>query len=334
MLRLGKLARKELENMVIGRILGETPSSDILEVKPSYGIDFAVIKLNGGKRLIIASDPVTGALEKAGWYSINVACNDVATSGNRPQFAQIVALLKEKSSEADLNEVINDVTLAANELGVVITGGHTEVTPGLDRTIIMCTCFSIATNYVTSGGAKPGDYIVMTKYAGIEGTSILASEFRSMLEKRVSKELIKEALNLRLMISVVKEAVAAYSTGWVNAMHDPTEGGLIGGLYEMSVASGVGFKVYRERIPIHPTTRVISNILNIDPLRLISSGVLLISVNPHGVNEVLNKIKSIGVKAEVIGKFGGKEKVLVSSDGSKIEITEEPVDELWRLSQV
>lgn len=331
MLRLGKLHRKQLEALVIDRVIRGVPVSERLVVKPGYGVDFAAIKLDDGRYLIVASDPVTGALERAGWYSVNVACNDVATSGNKPQFVQVVALLKEKSSEDELNELINDVTTAANELGVTVTGGHTEVAPGLDRTITVCTCFAIATSFVTSSGVRQGDYIVMTKFAGVEGTSILASAFRNMLKKKLGERLLADALNLRLMISVVKEAVLAYSTGWVNAMHDPTEGGLLGGLYEMSVASGVGFKVYEERVPVHPATKAISSVLDIDPLKLISSGVLLISVIPEGVGSVLERLRSQGVVAEVIGRFEEGDRVLVRRGGSLTRITEEPLDELWRL---
>ena len=200
--------------------------SDRILMGPEAGVDFGVIKLNGCY-MIVSSDPITGVASNVGWYAVNVSGNDVATSGNRPEFMESIIMLPEDSTEADLTKLADEMHRAADELGISIVGGHTELTPGLARPIIVVTAFSFVKGYVSSAGAQDGDKILMTKTAGLEGTAVLARE-SDRLGIRLGRSLVERAKRLEEQLSVVPEAVAAYGTGAVHGMHDCTEGGVLG----------------------------------------------------------------------------------------------------------
>ncbi|MEM2339185.1 MAG: AIR synthase-related protein, partial [Nitrososphaerales archaeon] len=169
-----------------------------------------------------------------------------------------------------------------------------------------------------------------TKSAGIEGTSILAETFKDKLIE-LGEDLLNRASSMIEKISIVNEAVQAFATGCVHAMHDPTEGGILNGVYEMALASNLGFRIYEDKIPIDDITMKICHFLNIDPLRLISSGTLLMAVNPKDANKVSKALKSIGVKVSKIGEFTDRERVLIKRDGTEERIDSSITDELWKL---
>jgi len=313
-LGLGKLPSGLLERYVLGRL--GAPSGDVV-LGPKVGVDFGAINLGKGY-LIVSSDPVTGSLEHAGWIAVHVSANDVATSGNPPRYLQMVILLPEDSDVRTLSRITSEVDRAARGLGLSVVGGHTEVTPGLRRPIVCATCFTYAETYVSADQAKAGDVVILTKTAGLEGTAILGGA---------------SARRLLASLSVVGEAVEAYRSGGVHAMHDCTEGGVLGALYEMAKSSHVGFRVYEEKIPVHPLTRRLSAKLKLDPLRLISSGSLLIAAKPSRANQVVSSLRSKGYSATIIGRFTRKHMVVVRSNGAHEQIRSEPVDELWRLQE-
>ncbi|MEM3386154.1 MAG: AIR synthase family protein [Nitrososphaerales archaeon] len=326
-LPLGKVPPQILESIVLKKGGAFSP---LLLVKPKVGVDIAVIALKE-HYLILSSDPITGVAEEIGWYAVNVAANDVATSGARPMFLQSVILLPEGSDASTLKQIAYDMHKAAKKLGISITGGHTETVKGLKKPIVISTCFSVAETYVTSADARLGDVIMMTKAAALEGTSILARFDRSL--KNLPNSTRKKAINLAKKISIVEDALTAYSTGYVHAMHDPTEGGVIGGLCEMAVASGLGFIVYRSKIPVLSVTREICGLKGIDPLLLISSGSLLMAVDPNGVEEVKSQLKCKGISVAEIGRFTASKRIVVDEMGKKHAYPKAVVDELWRLEE-
>ncbi|PSN83427.1 hypothetical protein B9Q01_04740 [Candidatus Marsarchaeota G1 archaeon OSP_D] len=287
-------------------------------VPPKVGVDFGALKL-GSYYLIVSSDPVTGAPFDQGWYALNVCANDVSTSGNAPSFFQVVILLPERGSLSELKRITKGLNKAALSLGATIVGGHTEVTPSLSFPIVCVTGFAFARHFVSASNAKAGDSIVFTKWAGVEGTSIIAYKIGL---KRVAKKFSS-------MLSVVKEAVTAYKTLAVHAMHDCTEGGVIGALYEMSVASKLGFEVYEQKIPVAHETNTLCSAFKLDPLRLIGSGSLLLSVKSGREKQVINALSHLGVNASVIGKFTKGKKLLISRK-KEVEINEAPSDEIWK----
>jgi len=329
--RVGKLGPDLLARYVFSRTGAEDPS---VLVGPSYGEDSAIIDM-GDLVLVVHSNPITEALGRVGWLAVHVACNDVAVRGARPRWLLPVILLPEGCPEDLLDAVTAQVDEAAREVGAAVVGGHTERCPGLDRTIISMTALGLAPKdrYVITGGARPGDLVVMTKGAGLEGTSIIATDFRDeLLATGLSGDLLARAEGFMAEISVVEEALALAEVG-VNSMHDPTEGGLLGGLAELAYASGRLVEVREEDIIIRPETRAICDVMGVDPLRLVSSGCLLASLPADRLDEAARALDGLGVEWAVIGEVrdGPPGLVLHRRDGGVEHVGPFVEEELARL---
>jgi hydrogenase maturation factor len=300
---------------------------------PSLGIDGAVIDVND-KSIIASMDPITGATERIGWLTVNVNANDVATFGVEPAFLLSCILLPENTNRKIVETISRQIGTAAKELGIAIIGGHCEVTPGLTNPVaIGCTIgVTEKANYVTAAGAKAGDTLIMTKSAGIEGTAILASDRESVLKKAIKDHLIRRAKEFYGEISVVKEATTAFKTGFVHAMHDPTEGGLAGGIHEMADASGLGVSVFEEKIPVRSETVMICEFFKIDALQLIASGSLLIAAESDCSDKVVDVLKRNGIETAIIGEFlSSPSKRSITCRNGKTEVLVRPTsDHLWR----
>lgn len=321
----GKLSPTDLERIVFPYLGVRRP--DVL-LRAAVGEDSAIIDF-GDWVCVLSTDPITGAAKNAGWLSVHVSCNDVAANGAEPVGVLVTLLLSEKAEEGELRSLMEEVHLAASELKIEVLGGHTEVTPGLVSTIISTTAIGKAprSRYVTSSGARPGDALLLTKSAGLEGTAILATDFESVLRDQVSAESLARAQAFRQEISVVPEGIAA-AEGGATAMHDATEGGVLGAIHEMITAAGVGVEVWADAIPVREETRIICGLFQADPLKLISSGALLISC-PDG-EQMVSRLSRLGVPAGVIGRVteGGR---WVVSGGRRHQLQPSYRDELWRI---
>jgi len=328
-LPVGKLPYSELRKLL--SIVARPDPSVVLG--PGVGEDAALVDL-GDQVLVVHTDPITGAVENIGWFSVHVSANDVATRGARPRWLTTLILLPEgATSEAALG-IARQIREAADEIGAVVVGGHTEVTPRLDRPIVATTAFGVARRdrVVYTANAKPGDVLVLTKGAGVEGTAILASDFRDRLAGRVSEEVVERARGFARELSVVREAMIAVEAGGVHAMHDATEGGVLGAVQEMAIASGLSATVFEERVPVRKETAEICRALGVDPLKLISSGSLLIAVEEASLDRLVERLAEAGITAAPIGRLERGEGVtLHRRDGSVERILEPVVDELWRL---
>jgi hydrogenase maturation factor len=270
---------------------------------PGIGEDASLIRI-GNSVIVAATDPITGSVEDIGWLAVHINANDVATFGVRPRWFLASIMLPSGFQETDLERIMTQIHEAALTLDITVAGGHTEITEGIDRPIVAGFMMGVTTenNYVTSAGARPGDIIVMSKTAAIEGTAILAAEGGPYLSKQLGTKTIDEALSLRSQISVVEDGLVVFETGKITAMHDPTEGGLIGGLHEICDASGVGFEIDLDSIPIHDATTGICNVLSVNVFELISSGCMLMTCTPEGVELVTAALKTKGIQATVLGK--------------------------------
>jgi hydrogenase maturation factor len=329
-LPLGKVPVEVLERVVF-KNLGVKRAEVVLG--PSAGFDGAVLDL-GNKSLIVSMDPITGAVERIGWLAVHVNANDVATFGVEPAFFSSCILLPEQADEEKVEMICSQMDKASKEIGVAIIGGHCEVTPGLANPIVIGCAIGVAERgeYVTAGGAKPGDLLILTKSAGVEGTAILATEhYKFLLKNGFNPDLLKSAQRFFNEISVVKEAVLAFKTGGVNAMHDPTEGGVLGGVHEMADASRLGVKVFEEKIPIAKETIEICRFYGIDPLQLISSGALLIASRKEKAERIIEKLSENGIKASIIGEFlpSRKQRLLVRKNGEVAPLPRPQSDHLW-----
>jgi hydrogenase maturation factor len=292
------------------------------------GEDASLVRV-GNKVLVAATDPITGSVEDVGWLAVHVNANDVATFGISPRWFLVSIILPPGCTKEQLAHIMQQIDEAAQSLDIAVIGGHTEITEGIDRPIVAGFMMGLADDgeYVTSAGAKPGDLIIMTKYAGLEGTSILATEGKGKLANLLEKELLDEATGLRDHISVVSEGLAAFRTGKVTAMHDPTEGGVANGIHEICDASGVGCQIELEKIPIHKATRRICETLAINPLELISSGSMLLTCPSDSGDEIVNAIQSVGVSASIIGTVISEEDIRTTKDGMSLHRPSN--DALW-----
>ncbi|MDI6905417.1 MAG: AIR synthase family protein [Candidatus Bathyarchaeia archaeon] len=299
---------------------------------PAAGFDGSVIDVMD-KSLIVSMDPITGAIERIGWLAVNINANDVATFGVEPAFFSSCILLPKNADRKTVETICVQMDKAAKDLGIAIVGGHCEVTPGLTNPIVVGCTMGITEkgNYVTAGGAKPGDKLILTKSAGIEGTAILAADREKKLKKAVDASLIRNARKFFNQISVVKEAVLAFKTGGVNAMHDPTEGGITGGIHEMADASNLGVKIFEEKIRIQPETVKICEFFQIDPLQLIASGSLLIAVKRKFADKVMKVLEKNEIAAAVIGEFlpSTEKRFMIRKDGELESLVRPASDHLW-----
>ena len=276
-MRPGKVPPEILSNIVFTH-LGVSDSSVLLG--PKLGEDASLIQI-GDHVVIVSTDPITGSVEDIGWLAVHVNANDIATFGVAPRWFLISIMLPDQTKPEELATIMGQIDEAAKALNIAIVGGHSEITERLDQPIIVGFMMGITEKdqFVTSKGAQAGDALLMTKIAAIEGTAILANEGIEMLSKMLDYGVIKEASKLREQISVVRDGVHAFGTGHIHAMHDPTEGGLAGGIHELCDASGLGFEVNYSRIPICTATRLICEALQINPLELISSGTMIMCVS-------------------------------------------------------
>lgn len=315
---------------VVFRNLGAKRSEVVLG--PSAGIDGAVIDL-GNKSLIVSMDPITGALQRIGWLSVNVNANDIATFGVEPQFMLSCIMLPANADKETVETISVQMGQAAKKLGIAIIGGHCETTPGLTNPIVMGCVMGLAEkgNYVTAGGAQPQDTLILTKTAGIEGTAILATDKETQLQKTIISNMLKKAKTYFNRISVVKDATEAFKTGGVHAMHDPTEGGIIGGVTEMAEASKLGVEIHENRIPITQETAAICKHFNIDPLRLISSGALLVASDQTATPRIIERLEQRHVRASIIGNFvkNPKKRTLIRKNGTSEDLPKFVSDHLW-----
>ncbi|AMQ19479.1 AIR synthase family protein [Thermococcus peptonophilus] len=298
---------------------------------PGKGIDFGAVDF-GEKVLVASTDPITGAVEDIGFYAVHVNANDVAVAGARPKWFLLTILLPEGSNERLPERIMGEIDREAKKLGVAIIGGHTEVTPNLDRPIVIGTMLGEVERgkLVRPDGAKPGDAIVMTKWAGLEGTSIIAREKGEELAGIFGKDFVEKAASLIDYISVVPEAILAAEFG-VNAMHDPTEGGIANGLHEMADSAGLGFRVFPDKIPIRDETKAICKYYSLNPLALIGSGSLLIAVSRDRAKALAEILLSRGINAAIIGEFLAEEKRVAVVNGEGRPFPRPETDELWKV---
>ena len=305
---------------------------DEVALGPAAGIDGAVINV-GSKSLIVSMDPITGALERIGWLAVNINANDVATFGVEPAFFFSCILLPEKGDRRTVETICVQMDEAAKDLGMAIVGGHCEVTPRLTNPIVVGCALGLTEkgNYVTAGGAKLGDKLILTKNVGIEGTAILAADREEQLKKTLKPTMLRNAKKFYDNISVVKDAITAFKPGAGHAMHDPTEGGLAGGIHEMADASNLGVKIYEEKIQIAPETVRICDFFRIDPLQLIASGSLLIAAKRNSADKVVKVLEKNEIAAAIIGEFisSPEKRFIIRKEGGLEKLVRPVSDHLW-----
>ncbi|MBM4043602.1 MAG: hydrogenase expression/formation protein [Planctomycetes bacterium] len=305
-------------------------------IGPRVGEDAAVIDF-GKTYLVAKTDPITFATDKIGWYAVNINANDIATMGARPKWLLATALLPERKTNRRLVEgIFKDLIRSCDELGITLCGGHTEITYGLDRPIVVGQMLGEVRKdkLVRKERARPGDAVILTKGIAIEGTSIMARERQAHVRRKFGPRFLGRAQRflVRPGISVVQEALLACQVADVHAMHDPTEGGLATGLFELAKAACAGIHLEREKVKVFPECAHLCAEFGLDPLGLIASGALLIVVRPGDAPKVLRVLRSNAIDAAVIGTLmHARDGLTMTENGARRPLPSFPVDEISKL---
>jgi hydrogenase expression/formation protein HypE len=291
-------------------------------VGPRVGEDAAVIDL-GDRYLVATADPITFATDELGWYALHVNANDIVVRGATPRWFLATLLLPAGATdEAGVRALFDQLGEACEALEVALVGGHSEVTPGLDRPIVAGTMLGEVARdrLVTTAGARVGDAIVLTKGVPLEGAALIARAREAELRTRgVPAATIRRARNfLRTPgISVRPEAELACELATVHAMHDATEGGIATALHELATAAGVGLRIDHDRISVLPEGRVLCEAFGLDPLGTIASGALLLTLAPAEAGVVIHALAREAIDCHFIGQVVPPEQGVMLVEGTR-----------------
>ena len=331
-LPLGKLPSALLE-----RLLARYATSDErLIIGPGIGRDAAAIALDAERAMVVKTDPITFATAEIGWYLVNVNANDLACLGATPRWLLVTALLPEGRTTATLvEEIFVGLHAACAALGIALVGGHTEITHGLDRPILVGTLLGEAprAELVEPGRAQVGDTIILTKGLAVEGTALIAGERAGEVSARHGAAFTARCQDYlhHPGISVVRDAAIARAAGAIG-LHDPTEGGVATGLRELAQAAGLGLTVDATALPIYPETAQLCADYGLDPLGLIASGSLLVVAPPQAAPQIVAELAKAGIVGTIIGSFtASDEGLLLCHPTGATPLPEFAADEIARL---
>jgi hydrogenase expression/formation protein HypE len=334
---LGKVGSEFLRNVVLKNLGAK--SKDVI-TGPGMGIDNTVIRLNKKEVLILTSDPLSYipqvGPENSAWLTINLLASDYTTSGNSPQYAMFDFNLPVHLDDEGLSVYLKQLSEECRKLGISIVGGHTGRYPGCDFTIVGGGFLFGKTSidgYVTPLMADEGDFIILTKGAAIATTSVIAYSFPNYLKKELGEDVLQEAMGMLKECSTVREALVASSTGIrsnVTSMHDATEGGVLGGLYELSEACGKALHVNSSKIIVRDVTRKICKLFSLDPLVSLSEGTLIITCRDYHAEKLVSILEKNGIVSSIVGKVSsGKGLWLMGKDGRYRKFSPPSSDPYW-----
>ena len=320
-MRIGKLTNEQLDRLILKKL--KATRKEVV-CSPSVGVDCTAVALENGLA-VLSCDPITAAESGIGRLTVNVSCNDAAASGAEPIGLMVTFLLPPTVTEEEIGALTDELLDAAEKANVDVIGGHTEITPAVNRIVTCATVIAspVTSRFISPKGMQDGDDIIVTKHAGLEGAVIMADKLKEPL---LTGEEWKTVHSFAGETSVVKEGLYAARHG-AHAMHDVTEGGILGALWEMSAASGVGIEFDRSLIPVHPITRKLGEHYGIDVYKLISSGSMLIACADG--EELVKGLSAIGVEAAIIGKACGSFASVRDKDGNTVEPPE--ADEIYKV---
>jgi hydrogenase expression/formation protein HypE len=324
-MKVGKLNWDDLKQIIDNN---KSVVRDDVRIRSGIGEDCSVINF-GEYECIVSTDPITGADKNIGKLAVHINCNDIAACGVEPIGILVTILVPPTATLDDIKNIMKEIDEETKKLNVEILGGHTEVTEAVNRIVVSCTAIGKgkAQDAVATSGATLGDDIVVTKLLCMEGSSIIANDYLDRVQDVLTHTEVEIARDYVNNISVVPEGRIAGEFG-VNSMHDITEGGVLGALWEVAEASNLGFKVYKEKMPISAITYKMCEKLNIDPLKFISSGSMLITA-ANG-KELVEKLISKGIQATVIGNMTKDRGILVTDEICK-DVLPPSRDELFSI---
>jgi hydrogenase maturation factor len=308
---------------------------------PRFGVDTAVIDLGDGKGLATSSDPLSLipslGLKESAWLSVHLLANDMATTGFAPQYAQFTLNLPTDFSLDKFRRYWGHIHRFCDEIGVAITGGHTGQIPGQESTTPGGgTMFLQAPldEIITSDGAEQGDKIVVTKESALVASSILAMSFPETVKEECGKEIYTQGCQNFYHTSSLDDALAASEVLAPNqelkAMHDVTEGGLLGGIAELAEASGCGFRVDSDKLPVGDATKEICYLFEIDHRLCVGAGSMIMAVSDGQQQALVDHLEDQGIAATVVGELIPEEEgELLIENGKEQEFKFDGRDPYW-----
>ena len=326
-MKIGKIPESVLKRSVFKQI--HHRRSEVL-IRPNVGEDCSYVDTSQSEVMVLSSDPITGTVQDVGRLAAYITANDIASSGAEMIGIMVTLLLPEETTEQTLKEIMAELEASCKELNIEIMGGHTEVTAAVNQPIASITGVGKLTkeDMVTTSGLKPGQDIVMTKWAGLEGTAIIAKAKEEELLSRYTRDFIGGAKKFINHISVVEEARIAKQYE-VTSMHDVTEGGIYGALWEIAAASGVGVEIQLKSIPLRQETVEICEFYDLNPYLLISSGSLLMGTFKG--RELVDALEEVGIPAAIIGKVtSGNERIVINEEERRY-LEPPKCDELYKV---
>lgn len=312
MLKNGKIHENVLKRSVL-KLLDK--KSDNVISGPAFGADFSAISVEPDEMVVVSSDAITETSIDSAVYAVNLSANNIAVAGATPIGITTTILLPDKTEESELKSIVKSLNKACVNLGMIVIGGHTEVTGAVTRPVITITGVGKAkkNRQEIYNMAKPGDDIVVTKWVGLSGTSIIAKEKEDVLKNRFSSAFVDRAADFMSLVSVAEDAKCAIGTGLVHALHDVSSGGIYGALWELAQASGIGLEIDLMSIPLKQETVELCEEFELNPYELMSGGALLIAAS-NGY-DVVRSLKLEGINAAVIGKAtSGNDRVIINGD--------------------
>ena len=328
-MKIGKVSETVLKRSIFKQI--HTKRDEVL-LGAGVGEDCAAVKLSPGEIFVISTDPITGTVKDVGMLAIQITANDLASSGAEPVGVMLTVLLPEEVEEADIREMMRQVEDACAHFHIQVMGGHTEVTRAVTQPVISVTGVGKVREdrLVSTAGAKPGQDILVTKWIGIEGTSIIAKEKEKELLEHFSAAFVDTAKGFDQYLSVLPDSRIAVEHG-VSAMHDVTEGGIYGALWEVAEASGIGLEIDLKAIPIRQETVEICEYFELNPYYLISSGCMLMAADRG--HDLVRKLEAAGIPAAVIGKATDGRARRIWNGGEESYLEHPKTDELYKIYQ-
>lgn len=297
----------------------------------AVGEDCAAFKLSKNESIVITTDPVTAADQDIGKIAFHININDIATSGGSP-FAIMVTILAPRGTSVEaIKEIMSDISNEAKKIDVEILGGHTEITDSVNKIIVSITALGLvekSQDIIWTKDAKVGDKIIVTKDICLEGTSILCKDFKKESLEVLSLKELEYGASFGEELSVLKEGMLVKDIA--SSMHDITEGGILGALWELKEASGIGFLIDYEKIPIRDITTKLSKHFNVDPLKFISSGSMIITVNKENSEKTIEILKENNIKGTIIGEIKEKGAFMLKNN-LKEAIKPPSRDEIYKL---
>ena len=335
---VGKISPEIFDEIILPRL--GAPSPHVL-VGPQHGVDVGIVEIGGDQVMALTTDPFfivpQYGWERAAWFAVHILASDASTSGLRPTYMTVDLNLPLSITRDELEMMWHTVDAECKKIGMAIVTGHTARYEGTDYPMVGgATVISVGprSRYITPNMARVGDQVIVTKGAAIEATGLFAVTFPNLVAERYGADFSRKAEEVFWKMSVVEDALTAASVGvrdeGVTTMHDATECGVWGGLFEIAQASRVGMRIDKQKIIVLDEVQKVCDLFRIDPYSSISEGTLLATCRPHKASEVIRVLGDKGIEASIVGEVTPKEHGMTIHDGSRERPLEHPrVDPFW-----